>query len=230
MKFLQWLFILSGGLLQLLVIGALVKRAYRAFPILFAYVIASLLATVVEVAVILDVAGWSKFTAKYYWINEAVLQFLIFFLVLSLIHRAMEANPHRAAVMRWLVFGALAFASASFLLNWDDKPNRLMTQVSRNMSFAAVLLNLVLWLMLIRHRLPDTRVLMISGGLGLQMAGEAIAHSLRQLSRRAEMIGNVTLVLSYLLCLLVWWQALRRPAPATTRSNAPRFDPASRSE
>ena len=227
MKFLQWFFILSGGLLQLLVIGALVKGAYRAFPLLFTYVVASFLATVVEVAAFLGVAGWSKFTVRYYWINEAILQFLIFLLVLSLIHRAMEASPQRVAVMRLLVLGALAFAIISLALNWNASLNRLMTQMSRNMSFAAVLLNLVLWLMLIRPRLPDTRVIMISGGLGLQMAGEAIAHSLRQLSRHAEVLGNLTLLTSYLLCLVVWWQTLRRPARAAARTGAPRFDPTS---
>ena len=62
---------------------------------------------------------------------------------------------------------------------------------------------------------------MVSGGMGIQMAGKAIGHSLRQLSRSAMMPGDLVIVLSHLLCLYIWWQAFRhygQKAPVATVS------------
>ena len=231
MKFLQWFFILIGGYLQLMVIASMVRSSYRNFPVLFTYVVASFLAAVVEMAVFLDLMNWSAVTHNYYWVSEGILQLLVFLLVLSLIYRAMEGQPSRPSLMRLLAFGALAIISISYIANWGGPVNSSMTMVFRNMSFAAVVLNLILWFMLIRHRGNDPRVLMISGGLGVQMAGEAIAHSLRRLAiphRSLGMVfaGNLVLLTSHLLALYIWWQTLRRPAPDPPAPESRRFDPA----
>jgi hypothetical protein len=84
-----------------------------------------------------------------------------------------------------------------------------MTQLSRNLGFLAVILNLVLWAVLIKSQRADRTLLMVSGGIGIQMAGKAIGHSLRQLSRSTIVAGDLTIVLSGLLCLYIWWQAFR---------------------
>ena len=226
MKVLQWFFILIGGYLQVMVTASMVRSSYRKFPVLFTYVIASFLATVVEMAVFLDLMNWSMVTHNYYWVSEGILQLLVFLLVLSLIYRAMEGQPSRPSLMRLLAFGALAIISISYIANWGGSMNSSMTVVFGNMSFAAVVLNLILWFMLIRHRGTDPRVLMISGGLGVQMAGEAIGHSLRRLaipqhSRGLVFAGNIVLLTSQLLSLYIWWQTLRRPAPAPPRASVP---------
>jgi hypothetical protein len=54
---------------------------------------------------------------------------------------------------------------------------------------------------------------MVSGGLGIQMAGKAIGHSLRQLSPLNPLAGDLVIVLSHLLCLYIWWHAFRRFDP-----------------
>ena len=41
------------------------------------------------------------------------------------------------------------------------------------------------------------------------LAGKAIGHSLRQISSSTVLAGELILVLSHLLCLYIWWQALR---------------------
>jgi hydrogenase-4 membrane subunit HyfE len=84
-----------------------------------------------------------------------------------------------------------------------------MTQLSRDLGFLAVILDLALWAVLIQSRRPDRTLLMVSAGMGIQMAGKAIGHSLRQLSRSAIVPGNLIIVLSGLLCLYIWWQAFR---------------------
>jgi uncharacterized membrane protein YsdA (DUF1294 family) len=93
-----------------------------------------------------------------------------------------------------------------------------MTQFSRNVGFLAVILNLVLWAALLKHRRPDQTLLMVSGGIGIQMAGKAIGHSLRQW-RPTVTTGDLVIVLSHLLCLYIWWQAFRKPSeePAEIR-------------
>jgi hypothetical protein len=52
--------------------------------------------------------------------------------------------------------------------------------------------------------------LMIAGGLGLQMTGEAIGQAIRQmhLSYGVSVAGSVFIVLTHLLCLFIWWRAL----------------------
>jgi uncharacterized iron-regulated membrane protein len=62
---------------------------------------------------------------------------------------------------------------------------------------------------------------MISGGLGIKFAGAAIGYSVPLLARGSylvNLIGGLVVVLTYLVCLYVWWEAFRRvkahPNPA----------------
>lgn len=222
MQVVQWVFIISGAVVQVLLIAALVRGSYRDFPFLFAYAVASFLATAVEVAAILDLMGWSRYTYKYYWINDVILQILIVLLVFSLMHVSLQENPRRPFVMRMLGLAAVAVAAVSLAVYWDEPLNRKMTNIGRNLSFAAVLLNLALWMSLIRNRLPDRRVLLISGALGIQMAGQAIGHSLRQLAtpRRSLLLvnaGNIVIALAHVMCLYLWWQVLRKHEARASR-------------
>ena len=124
--------------------------------------------------------------------------------------------------MRMLGLAAVAVAAVSLAVYWDEPLNRKMTNIGRNLSFAAVLLNLALWMSLIRNRLPDRRVLLISGALGIQMAGQAIGHSLRQLAtpRRSLPLvnaGNIVIAVAHVMCLYLWWQVLRKHEARASR-------------
>jgi hypothetical protein len=66
---------------------------------------------------------------------------------------------------------------------------------------------------------------MISGGLGIQAAGMAIGHSLRQISRHTLVAGNIVVVLSHLFCLFVWWQAFRHSPQRNERGVTPSSKP-----
>ena len=46
-----------------------------------------------------------------------------------------------------------------------------MTLVSRDLSFSAVILDLLLWMLLIAARRKDRQLLMLSGALGIQTHG-----------------------------------------------------------
>lgn len=197
-----------GVVLQVLVIAALLRGPYRKFKILFIYSIVLLLITVGEAAAFYDREIWTR-TSRHYWIGDSILQTLIFVLVISLVHRALTASQKRAAIRRVLIGTAAIFVAFSVCFTQGPVFGVWMTKLSRNLGFAAVILNLVLWAALIRERSGDRTLLLVSGGLGIQMAGKAIGHSLRQLSRGLIFTGDLVIVLSHLVCLYIWWQAFR---------------------
>jgi vacuolar-type H+-ATPase subunit I/STV1 len=216
-----WLFLSGTGLtLQLLLLRALAGGAKRAFPVFFAYTVTLFLVSVVTVSALWndDFFGSAN---RYYWALEAIIQILIFLVVISLIYGAMDRSEKRVLVRCALIGGALLFVCVSLYFTRDPRPGRWMTQLSRNLGFLAVILDLILWAVLIQSRRADRTLLMVSGGMGIQMAGKAIGHSLRQISRSAIVPGDMITVLSHLLCLYIWWQAFRhfdQNAPGPTIS------------
>lgn len=203
-----------GLLLQLLVVSALVRGAYRKFPFVFVYCLTLLLATITEVAAFTA----SALAKSLYWVNEVILQTLIFCVVISLIYQAMEQAQNRVAVRRWLMIGAAAIMAIAFLIHRNPAApvGRWMTDVSRDLSFASVILDLVLWSILIASSRRDLRLLLLSGALGIQFTGAAIGQSLRQLainshSETLVFIGNLCVVGGHSICLYVWWQTFRQP-------------------
>jgi len=215
----QWLLqsvLYAVGLpLEFLVVAAMVRsRAWRSFPFVFAYSVALFLASVVEVpAYVAHFTGAhsSHSRAFWYWLDEAVLQVLIFAAVISLVYYATAALRNRTTIRRSLIAAAVLFAPLSLALHYDPEAvtGQWMTLVSRDLNLCTAILDLALWMILLAFRPGDHRLLLISGGLGVQFAGEAIGHSLRQLSRTTVLAGSLVVVLANLACLYVWWQTFR---------------------
>ena len=95
----------------------------------------------------------------------------------------------------------------------------------RDLNFCAAILDLVLWSFLIAKRGPDSQLLLLSSGLGVQFCGGAIGEALRQLavhnrSRALSLSGGVVMLLSYLLFLFIWWRALRTAEDPAARPAA----------
>lgn len=208
-----WIALSSVGiLLQLLLIHELTKDHYKKFPILSVYAVVLFLTTVVEAGAFYNPAIWAR-TSRYYWIIDSIRQVLIFTLVIGLTYRVMEDTSKRSSIRRGIVLGALLFTLLSVLLTRDPRFGFWMARVGRNLGFCAVILNLILWAVLIKFRQEDRTLLLISGGLGIQMAGKAIGHSLRQFSTSVasplQISGDLIIVLSHLVCLYIWWQTFR---------------------
>src|SRR6185369_5358817 len=112
-----------------------------------------------------------------------------------LIDRSLRAYPYRSRVRVLLTLIGLLSVLVS-LYSHSSSASRFvywMTQVTRDLSVASAVLTLLLWLMLISSNKKDHLLLMVTGGLGLQFTGEAIAQSLRQISQHhysAFVIGN----------------------------------------
>jgi hypothetical protein len=219
--------VVIGLPLELLIIAALLRGGYRRFPLVFAYTIADFLTTVVElpsgVGYIRSLPWAANAYAALYWFDETVLQILVYAVVMSLIYQATGKLRSRRIVRVSLIAGAILFAGISFLIHRDPALNvgSFMTPWIRDLNFCSAIFDLALWALLIASREKDHRLLLLSGGLGIQFTGEAIGESTRDLairshSRPISLFGNSLIMLTNLLFLYIWRQALRT-APVRQR-------------
>jgi hypothetical protein len=209
--------------LELLVIAALTRGAYRKFPAVFAYAIANFFSTVIELPLRVDYyltknPAVSHRFVFWYWLDEFVLQALVFVVVMSLIWQATGEARSRRPLRTALTVGSLLVAGISFVVHFDPHvaPGLWMTPWARDLNFASAILDMVLWALLIAKRQKDSRVLMLSGGLGIMFTGEAIGESLRNMSRSVVLAGGVLMVLTNLVFLYIWWQTLRAARSAAS--------------
>jgi hypothetical protein len=215
---------LIGIPLEILVIVALLRGGYRRYPIVFLYVIVNFVTTLVDIPISTqsllthDLAVLRQ-AARVYWVNEWILQALIFATVLSLIDLAISTSRWRRLMRAGLAAGALLFAGTSFLIHYLPPPVKYgiwMTPWTRDLSVCATILDLALWMILIASRKSDRRILLISGALGMQFTGEAIGEAIVSLSmphmvEALALTGSVVAVAANLACLYVWWQTFRLP-------------------
>ena len=218
---------LIGLPLELLIIAALLRGGYRRFPFIFVYTIIDFLTTVAELpSAVGYVRGmpWAAVPlASVYWLDEAILQVLVYAVVMSLIYQATGRLRSRRIVRASLIAGAILFAGISFLIHRNPALNTgsFMTPWTRDLNLCSSVLDLALWALLIAARGMDRQLLLLSGGLGIQFTGEAIGTSIRQLalstrSHAMSLTGGVLMLLANLVFLYIWWQALRA-APARER-------------
>jgi hypothetical protein len=207
--------------LELLIIGALLRGSYRRFPFLLIYSVVLFLTTVIEISVNQAYFSGSPIghsRAMYYWTDEAIRQALIFAVVISLAYGATKNLQSRGLIRAGLIAGAVIIGIASFLSHYDSHSatGRWMTPWVRDIDFAAAFLDLGLWTLLMASRYKDPQLLLLSGGLGVQFAGEAIGQSVRYLFPWPLSPGDFVSLTTNLAGLWIWWQALRRPVPAVT--------------
>jgi hypothetical protein len=205
-----------GLCLNLLVIFALLRGSYRQYPFVFVYVLALLASTVVEIAVQASPGTLQKNYKYYYWADEVILDVLVFCLVIALIDEAARHSTQKAVERHWLVVAAGVICAVSFVAHSGSHLNRQMTLVSRDLNICAVILDLVLWSLLLAARRPDRRLMLLSGGLGLQLTGAVMGEQLRHFSHSLFLAGALLEVTTGFLGLYIWWRALRAtPAPRT---------------
>jgi hypothetical protein len=152
--------------------------------------------------------------------------------VISLVYLATGNFRSRRLVRAGLIVGALILAGSSFLIHYNSHATvakwRWMSLWVRDIDFSAAVLDLGLWALLIGARHKDTRLLLLSGGLGIQFAGEAIGQSLRYLFPWPLSPGDLVDMITNLAGLWIWWQALRvapLPRHASVSVPSPRDEP-----
>lgn len=200
-----------GLTLNLLVIATLLRGVYRAYPFTLVYSAAVLLSTVVEIAA---QSFPRSVQDTYYWIDEAVIDFLVFCVVIAFIDHASRRSPKKTIPRAWLILAAVLILFASVALHHSPHLNRQMTLISRDLNICAVVLDLVLWSLLVTARHPDRTLLLLSGGLGMQLTGAIMGEQLRNVSHRLYTAGTLLEVITGLFGTYIWWRALKEvPAP-----------------
>jgi hypothetical protein len=206
---------LIGLPLELMVIAVLLRGDYRRYPFLFLYAVVDFLTTVLEIQPAIAY-GTASAEAKYnwaiqFWIYERIMQVLVFLLVISLVYSATKHLRSRRTILAGIICGTLLVAAISFLAYYDPHipTGKYMTRFTRDLNFCAAILLVGLWTMLISARKKDYKLLMITGGLGIQFAGGAIGQALRDMSPAIVMAASDFTVIANLARLYIWWQALR---------------------
>ena len=213
MQYLQWTFWIVGLGLQYMVVAALLGGAWREYRTTFFYSCLLVVATLADIVMNAAVGKHTWPYIYYYWTAEVLRQTGLYAVVVSLVSHAIPSSRSdrlRNALIRLLIVLAVIFWLGSFYILEVPKFSLWMSRVIRNLSFCSSIANLALWFVLIAAEKKETRLLMITGGLGLQMTGDAIGQSLRQVSRNTTWPGDMVLVLTHFLCLYIWWQAFQQ--------------------
>jgi hypothetical protein len=218
---------LVGLPLELLVISVLLRGPYKQYPLLLLYMVADFLTTVIEIRPSLNYGSRTPEAVRewafIYWMDERIMQTLMFLLVISLIYTAAANIGPRRLVLSAVVSGTLIYAGISLLAHYNPSVvvGKWMTPWTRDLNFGAAILNAGLWFMLIRPGKRDRRLLLLSGGLGILFTGQAIGQALRNIgqslavrSPSAVLAGNILIMTTTLLCFYIWWRSLRSaPVP-----------------
>lgn len=209
MAYLQWVLWLTGLALQYLVMAALFAGHLRAFPMVVAYLLCLMATTLIDIVAYVFVATQSTAYANYYYFAELTRQSGLFSVVVSLLLALVPNGDQRNRLLGLITTAAVVFWSGSMIIHYHPHVVLWMTQVTRNLSFCSALLNLTLWFMLISAEKREFRRLMLVGGLGIQMTGEAIGLSIRQMrfSEGMNFAGSMLMVLTHFACLYIWLQA-----------------------
>jgi len=214
MPYLQWSFWIIGLGLQFLVVAALLNGPWREYRTVFFYSCFAILSTVTDIVMGATINPRSRPYLYYFWSCELIRQTGLYAVVVSLVTHALPDNRLRATLIKMLIILAMIFWVGSIYIQEGPKFSLWMSKVVRNLSFGSSIANLSLWFTLIAAEKKEARLLMITGGLGLSMTGDAIGQSLRQVSKAFTLPGDIIIVLTHFLCLYIWWQAFQQKTGA----------------
>ncbi|MBM3788004.1 MAG: hypothetical protein FJW30_26955 [Acidobacteria bacterium] len=186
---------------------------WRRYVLLTILLVLNLLITVPSIAWTLG-SSWTPIGENAYWALAGISQATIFLFVLQMTDRVgREAKPgNRVSIIRVLTAAALGIAILSVLIHSNAKSvNWMLTRISRDLTFLAAALNMVLWTFLLRIKKRDTLLMTVCAGLGIQCAGDAIGQSMRLLRLGyLQEIGNALMSITSLLTMYIWYRAFTR--------------------
>ncbi|MFN7939720.1 MAG: hypothetical protein U0R19_40715 [Bryobacteraceae bacterium] len=222
------IYYLQGGLalaLQVFILNAMLRNGPRRYWLLLLYIVSLFLSTAVLMLSLSGASGWSREALRFFWISEVIQQALVFCTIISFIHQHLSSSDARTPKTRWLIIGAAAILLLILAIHKNNALNAWMTPVSRDLSFVATILNLILWTVLLRDPKRNERLLMVSGGLGVQLAGSAIGQGLRvlwEVSKVFATLGNFVSSITYLISLYIIYRAFAQPARPPLAVSEPR--------
>ena len=196
--------------LQLLVIYRMRQGFDRRYPGVFFYLLVLFLTSVADSAAAIDPQAWGGWYRPYFGLNNTARHLAGLAAVVWLYFHATARLPTRWKLRSRVLLVVAVVVGASLYVHYPGRMSwSYMAIVGRDMSFLTALLNLVLWFALIQTRKRERVLFLVSGGLGLNMAGEAIAQSLFDLNPALRPLGSAIAVGTHILCLLIWLRALK---------------------
>lgn len=208
--------------LTILVIAAMVRGPYRQFPVLFLYVVISFASTVAGMPLYVsyylhpDHAMYTRMAQWSFW-NDLLLEPLVYAVVINMIYASAAHVRSRRVVLMGTIGGATLIAGISFLIHFKPglEHGVWLALWTRDLNAFSEILALALWGLLLSTRGRDPKLLLVTGGLGIQFTGEAIGDSLRSIAaqRRAHNLaftGSFITALADLTALYIFWHAFRK--------------------
>src|SRR5207253_1650526 len=100
---------------------------------------------------------------------------------------------------------------------WTPAWGRWFNSTSQVLNFGAAIMNLGLWTALLSSKRRDPQLTMVSIGLGVAVAGQAIGFGVRRLIHEgsdARQLADVFMSLTHVLSVFLWCWAFRSYAKA----------------
>ena len=210
----------SAALQFLLLISLLLRSNFRKYPLLLVYSLIFFAATLAEL-IVYHTEGVKSVHYRYlYMTDEAVIDLMLFLMVIAMTYQAMGDNPMRAKVGRLLAIVFVGTIILPFVLfRGPIFRSRWFNETSQMLNFGAAIMNLALWTALLANRKRDALVLSVSAGLGVAVTGAAITYGLlhfRWAYRGPGMeLVNLIKSLANMVSLVIWcwafWPFGKRP-------------------
>ena len=156
--------------------------------------------------------------AQWYAFDEIIMEPLAYAVVISLIYSAASHVRSRRIMMTLTIAGAFVIALVSILIHYNGALPKgfVVALVTRDLSLVSEILDLALWGLLLSTKGRDAKLLLVTGGLGIQFTGEAIGDSLRSMAADSHSfalsyVGSFFYTLADISSLYVLWHCFRKP-------------------
>jgi len=132
------------------------------------------------------------------------------FSAISLIDRCVRETSAERGHQARADCGGLLTVSSPIPATRAMRSKMQLPLIARDLNFAAAIMSLVLWSGLIFSPAKDKTLLLVTAGIGMKFAGEAIGMSPDYYDAVPLLPGVFMASTSHLLLLYIWWQAFRR--------------------
>jgi hypothetical protein len=208
-------------LLNLGVIVCLARGPFRRFPLVLFFCLLQIVLSSGSNIIFFYFKSLTLYS-KWYWGGDLIGHVCISLIIISIIREALVGKPERNRIALGLLTFMVGVAVVSLILFHAPQLNRWMTPVSRNLSFGEEVLNLVLWSLLLQRNDFDSQFLIVSAGIGIQVTGEVVGHTLRLYTTKSTIwIPSLLVTLSEFICLIVWIWAFSSIPGKTKALDAP---------
>lgn len=166
-------------LLQILLVARFIRKENRNYPIAIAYVVSLLVLTIGGIYIQIDKELLRL--VNYLTFGEIFMHFLLLGLMLQLTYVTLSALAlpiHRVWGLSVLSVVILVGSYFVFDATPGNRDVNLFVKIRQVFSFWMVLVNIHWWTLLLRRRILDRRILLLSAGIGLQMTGQVISDGL----------------------------------------------------